>query len=347
MQFPGAAPPSVGVLFDSAFDRIDDLLALALLYGLDGKSEMRMSAVTVSRPDFAAAQFCDIVKRFYTGAAGGFGFGASFPVGLAADAQGKPQTKPLAVYPALLAKTTDDGAPLYKPAIENFLDTADPATVLRNALTASQPHNTIVIAGGPLTSLARLMELRGSKDLIALNVRYLAIAAGPWIAADANAAKAAQRVFDDWPTPIYACSVELGAAVRFPASSIDKDFAWSKAHPVADAYRAFASVSANGAPYDAPTSTMDAALYAIRPDKGYFKLSGPGLFRASAAGVEFTASAQGKHQLLMPDEAQTGAVVKALTELASAQPVVRARRGPRADAKTDPNADKTQPVKKQ
>jgi len=336
MQFPGAAPPSVGVLFDSAFDRIDDLLAMALLYGLDGKGEMRMTAVTVSRPDFAAAQFCDIVKRFYAGAGGFGGFGASFPVGLAAAAgQGKPPSKPLPVYPTLLAKTGDDGAPLYKPALESFIDTGDPATVLRNALTASQPHNTIIIAGGPLTSLARLLEMRGSKEMIALNVRHLAIAAGPWIGADA---KAAQRVFDDWPTPIYACSVELGAAVRFPASSIEKDFAWSKAHPVADAYRAFGAM-----PYDAPTSSMDASLYAVRPTTGYFKLSGPGLFRASAAGVEFTVSAQGKHQLLMPDEAQTGAVVKALTELASAQPVVRARRGP----KTDPNADKPQPIKKQ
>jgi purine nucleosidase len=339
MQFPGAAPPSVGVLFDSGFDRIDDLLALALLYGLDGKGEMRMSAVTVSRPDFAAAQFCEIVKRFYSGAAGGFGFGASFPVGLAAEEKGKPQAKALPAYSTLLAKTGEDGAPLYKPALESFIDTGDPATVLRNALTASLPHNTIVIAGGPLTSLAHLLEMRGSKELIALNVRHLAIAAGPWISSDV---KAAQRVFDDWPTPIYACSVELGAAVRFPASSIEKDFAWSKAHPVADAYRAFGTM-----PYDAPTPSMDAALYAVRPAAGYFKLSGPGQFRASAAGVEFTASAQGKHQLLMPDDAQTGAVVKALTELASAQPVVRARRGPRADAKADPNADKPQPVKKQ
>jgi hypothetical protein len=342
MQFPGAGPPSVGVLFDSGFDRIDDLLALALLYGLDGKGEMRMSAVTVSRPDFAAAQFCEIVKRFYSGAAGGFGFGASFPVGLAVEEKGKPPVKPLPAYSTLLAKTAEDGAPLYKPAIESFIDTGDPATVLRNALTASQPHNTIMIAGGPLTSLARLLEMRGSKEMIALNVRHLAIAAGPWIAADGYAGKAAQRVFDEWPTPIYACSVELGAAVRYPASSIEKDFAWSKAHPVADAYRAFGTM-----PYDAPTSTMDASLYAIRPDAGYFKLSGPGVFRASAAGVEFTASAQGKHQLLMPDDAKTGDVVKALTELASAKPVVRARRGPRADAKADPNADKPQPVKKQ
>jgi hypothetical protein len=170
--------------------------------------------------------------------------------------------------------------------------------------------------------------------MIALNVRYLAIAAGPWVAADL---KAAQFLFDDWPTPIYAASPELGAAVRFPASCIEKDFAWSKAHPVADAYRAFQPM-----PYDAPTSAMDASLYAIRPKAGYFKLSDPGVFRASATGVEWKPSAQGKHQLLLPDEAQTADVVKALTELASAQPVVRARRGPR----TDPNADKPQPIKK-
>jgi purine nucleosidase len=327
MQFPGGAPPALGVLFDSTFDRIDDLLALALLYGLDGKGEMRMTAFSVSRPDLAAAQFCDVVKRFYSGPAGGFG--ASFPVGLAAG-----QDKPLPAYAALFAKTGDDGKPLYKPALEGYNDSADPATVLRNALSASQPHNSIFVAAGPLTTLARLLALRDSKEMIALNVRCLAITAGPWIGADA---KAAQRVFDDWPTPIYACGAALGDAIRFPASSIEKDFAWSKAHPVADAYRAFQPM-----PYDAPTSAMDAALYAVRPKAGYFKLSEPGVFRASSTGIELTPSAQGKHQLLLPDETQTDTVVKALTELASAQPVVRARRGPR----TDPNADKAQPVKK-
>ena len=327
MQFPGAAPPSVGILYDSAFDTIDDLLALAVLYALDGKNEAHLTAFSVSRPDFAAAQFCDAVKRFYSGAPGGFG--ASFPIGLAAG-----QSKPLAVYTALLAKTGDDGKPVYKPALSDFNDTGDPATVLRNALSASQPHNSIMIAAGPLTTLARLLALRDSKEMIALNVRYLAIAAGPSIAADA---KAAQRVFDGWPTPIYACSAELGAAIRFPATSIEKDFAWSKAHPVADAYRAFQQM-----PYDAPTAAADAVLYATRPKAGYFKVSDPGVFHATASGMELTPSPQGKHQFLLPDEAQTATIVKALTELASAQPVVRARRGPR----TDPNADKPQPIKK-
>jgi hypothetical protein len=321
MQFPGVAPPSVGVLFDSGFDRIDDLLAVSLLYGLDGKGEMRVSVITVSRPDFAAAQFVDIVKRFYLGAPAALGgFGASFPVGLEAGS-----SKSLPVYPALLAKTSEDGKPRYKPVVESFIDTGDPATVMRNALSASQPHNSIVIAAGPLTNLASLLDLRGSKDLIALNIRHLAIAAGPWIAADM---KAAQRIFDEWPTPIYATTPDLGAAIRYPASSIEKDFAWSSAHPVADAYRAFGTM-----PYDAPTYAMDAALYAIRPDKSYFKLSAPGALRPSPAGVEFTPAAQGKHHLLTLDEAQSQAIIATFTELASAKPVVRARRGPRPDAK--------------
>jgi hypothetical protein len=331
MQFPGAAPPPLGALFDSAFNRIDDLLAMALLYGLDGKDEMRVSAVTVSSPDFAAAQFCEVVRRFYAGIVAGSGFAAAFPVGLAAG-----KAKPLPVFNALLTKAGNDGAPLYKSDIVSFTDTGDPATVLRNALSASRPANSIVIAGGPLTTLARLIDLSGTKDLIALNVRHLAIAAGPWIGADA---KAAQYVFDNWPTPIFASSPELGAKLRFPASSIEKDFAWSKAHPVADAYRAFAAM-----PYDAPTYSMDAALYAVRPTKGYFKLSGPGTFRAIAAGVEFTPAAQGKHQMLLPDDAQTATVIGVLTELASAKPVVHARRGPKAAAKDD---DKTEPIKKQ
>jgi hypothetical protein len=329
MQFPGAAPPPVGVLFDSAFDRIGDLLALSLLYGLDGKGEMRMTAISVSRPDFAAAQFCDIVKRFYLGTGG---FGASFPIGLAAG-----QAKPLPAFAALLAETGADGAPLYKPAIEKFDETADPATVLRNALTASQPHNTVVIAGGPLTTLANLIALRGARDMIALNVRHLAIAGGQLTAPDSNAAKAAQCVFDGWPTPIYASSAELSDALRFPAAAIEKDFVWSKAHPVADAYRAFGSM-----PYDAPTPTMDAALYAIRPKAGYFKLSDPGVFHASGSGVAFTPSAQGKHQLLLPDATQTAATLQAMIELASAQPVVRARRGPR----TAPKANTPPVIKK-
>ena len=66
------------------------------------------------------------------------------------------------VYAKLLAKKGEDDEPVYKPGLTRFLDTADPATVMRNALTASQPHNSIVVASGSLASIAGLLALRGS-----------------------------------------------------------------------------------------------------------------------------------------------------------------------------------------
>ncbi len=76
MQFGGGGTPPVGVLFDGAFDRIGDLLALAVLYGLQSKSEARVASISVNRPDLTAAQFCDALKSYYSGGGfGGFGGG--------------------------------------------------------------------------------------------------------------------------------------------------------------------------------------------------------------------------------------------------------------------------------
>lgn len=327
MQFGGGGVPPVGVLFDAAFDRPSDLLTLALLHGLEGKSEMRQAALAVNRPDLPAAQFCDAVKRFYT--PGGF-FGGVLPIGLT---DGKP--RPLPIYSALLAKKADDSAPLYKPAVTRLLDTADPATVFRNALTASQPKNSIIVASGSLATVARLVSLRGAKEVIAETVRYLVLA-DPKIADP----ESAQKFFADWPTPVYLCGAEIGDAIRFPAACVEKDFPMPDKNPVVDAYRAFGQM-----PYDAPTTSLDAALFAVRQSSNYFKLSEPGAFRVSSAGaIEHTPSADGRHRRLLLDETQKDAVIKALTELAVAPPRAGGgRRGARGAAAATPPP----PVKKQ
>src|ERR1700744_6411088 len=97
MQFGRGGIPPVGVLFDGAFDRFGDILALAVLYGLQSKGEARVTAISVNRPDLAAAQYCDVIKRYYTPGA----FGGGLPIG-AAD--GKQQ--PLPVYSKLLSQPT-------------------------------------------------------------------------------------------------------------------------------------------------------------------------------------------------------------------------------------------------
>src|ERR1039458_476426 len=82
---------------------------------------------------------------------------------------------------------------------------------------------------------------------------------------------AARHLFAEWPTAIALAPAELGDALPFPGASIDKDFAWSEAHPLEAAYRAYRPM-----PYDAPALAMAAALYAVRPQETYLKLSDPG-----------------------------------------------------------------------
>jgi inosine-uridine nucleoside N-ribohydrolase len=337
MQFFGGPQPPIAV-FDSAFDRIDDFLALALLFGTEGKNDVRLSAVSVSRPDFATAQFVEFIRRFYSGMPNGTGFAAAFPVGLP---EGKAAAPP-APLAAMLAQKGEDGASVFKPPIAHLYETGDPATVLRNALSASTPKGSIVVVSGPLTSVAQMLALRGMKETIALNVKHLAVAGGfaETSAKDrlARDAKAAQFVFAEWPTPIFLCGEDVGAAARYPGASIEKDFAYAKEHPVAEAYRAFGTM-----PYDAPTTGMDAALYAARPSNGFVQASEPGTLRMAAGGaLEFTPGA-GKHHRLTLNRDKAADLIAILTELASAKPTVRARRGPRAAADANGKA----PVKKQ
>jgi hypothetical protein len=113
--------------------------------------------------------------------------------------------------------------------------------------------------------------------------------------------------------------VEVGEALPFPGSSIEKDFAWSTAHPVVDAYRAFHAM-----PYDAPSWAMAAVLYAVHPQDNYFQLSDPGTITVLDDGrTRWTPAAGGKHRYLIADPAQKERVIHTYTEIASLKPAGR------------------------
>lgn len=303
MQFPGAAKPAVGIVFDSSFSRIDDMLALAMLHGFEGKDQARIAAVCVSSPDLRAAQFCDGLSHFYASATTGTAamFMRFTPIGMA---DGK-----LAGESPVFGKLTK---PSYTTSIKTIDDTADGATLIRNALTAQYDQNGAIVLSGPATDLAKLLDMYGCKDLIVHKVRLLCVLE----AGIDPAAAASRRVFADWPTPIVTVGRAIGEALPFPASSIETDFSYSAAHPVADAYRAWRPM-----PYDAPSSAMAAMLYAVHPNDGYFKLSGTGKTRS-----------------LMLDPDQKDKIVHTYIEMASAKPVPRKSRRP-ADDKKDEKKD--------
>lgn len=324
MQFGGGKPP-VGVVFDSDFgNRIDDALALAVLYGLDGKNECRVVSITISKPNLKAAEAAEVVGRFYSGAVSGAfnAVGRTLPIGLAMDGA-RPEDTP--ILDGILNAKTAEGKAKYEHGIRSVLDTAEPHPVIRNAFTAQHDQNCIVVLAGPATNLVKAMKLPGVKDWIDRKVRYLVVSGGdfrqaaqaePSILADVAAAR---ELFAEWPTQVVVAGNEVGAELPFPGESIEKDFAWSQAHPVVDAYRA-----AGRMPYDAPAFDLVAMLYAVRPGEGYFKLSDPGTVQVSDDGrTKFVASAQGRHRHLIFDPAQKEKTIRAYVELASAKPVVR------------------------
>jgi hypothetical protein len=319
MQFR-LSKPSAGVVFDADLgNTIDDALALALLYGLQGKSESRVVSVTVTKPSLQAAEFADTLVRFYTGEPGPFG--GVQPIGLALTGK-MPEATPMMT--AVLGKTTPDGKPAYARNISKLNDTADPIATLRNALSAQYDQNAMVVLAGPATNLAGLLDLPGAKELIAAKVKHLSIAIGAYPDGPVDAAvqadiPAAKKLLAEWPTPIVAAGSELGDALRFPAASLDTDFAWSPSHPLVDAYKA-----ARPMPYDAPGGALAAALQAVRPQENYFKLSDPGSLQVGNDGrTKFVPAAGGKHRYLILDPAQKDRVLQAFTELASTKPVPR------------------------
>jgi hypothetical protein len=344
----GSARPPIGIAFEGDFgQRIDAVLAVAMLNGLAAKTEARRIALSVSTPSLKAAQLADVIAGFYSGraaAAPGGGVGGN-PTGMIGMPENGAAAEDPAPLPAALLKTAPDGTPLYSSTIGRLLDTADNAVLIRNMLLAQFDGNAAIVLAGQATGLARLLNLFGAKPQVQAKVKHVVIAAGSFPAGEPDPTikkdvAAARALFADWPTPIVAVGTEVGTALPYPGASIEKDLAWAPAHPVADAYRAFKPM-----PYDAPAAALAAVLYAVQPEGGFFTLSEPGTITVLDDGrTQFTPAVDGRHQYLKVDPAQKERVVALYTALVSAPPAPRPGRGrgaapaaPAEAADLDPN----------
>lgn len=314
MQFRGQGKPSLGVIFDSDMgSRVETALALAVLYGLDGKNECRVVSISSSRTSLLSAAYCEVVGRYYAGAVSA-AFGATsrtLPVGLAAD--GKiPGETPLLTTP--LGRKNPDGSIVYQHGIEKLIDTAEPPGLIRNAFTAQHDQNAAVVLAGPPLNLLKVLSLPGTKELIAAKVKYL-ICSSPLAAKELEAA--------GWPSPIISVSPSVGSSVLFPASTLTKEFAEFPAHPVADALRVKSQ--------DSPTGELAAVLYAVRSTDKAFALSEP----------------VGNTRQLMLEPAEKERLLASYIELATAKPVVRQPRfrRPIVEEPKKPDAPKAEPSK--
>jgi hypothetical protein len=295
------------IVFDSSIEgSIGQVLALTLLLVYESKREARLTSLTLSRNNLRLAAFCDLMGRF---------LGA--PVSIGMFDKSAPGTTLPPMISAVLAKQAPDGKLAYTRAIERHNETADPEALIRNALSAQQDQNSVVVLSGPPTNLLGTLALPGNKQLIQKKVRTL-IVTGPFEDAASFA-----KLLSEWPSPIVFAGDEI--ALRFPAESIETDFKWAANHPLVDAYRAAGTM-----PYDAPSAALAAALYAAHPEESYFKLSDPGTMTLLASGgSQFRPSASGRHRQLILDATQMDRVVQTVrTVVSSRPPERRGARGP-------------------
>jgi len=305
----------VNIIFDTDMGNdVDDALALAMLHALQSRHEVNLLAVTITKDNKWAAPYVDLVDTFYGR--------PEIPIGTVRNGK-TPESNPMIQPPS--ERRRPDGTFVYPHRIVDGTGVPDAVALLRRTLAGQPDGSVVIVQVGFSTNLARLLDTKpdaaspqDGHNLVSRKVRLLSVMAGNFAdgKSEFNLAQdvpSAVKVFREWPTPIVVSGFEIGAAMPFPASRIEHDFAYVQNHPVADAYRSYMTM-----PYDRPTWDLTAVLYAVRPDDGYFSLSPPGTITVlTDGGTRFDPSAAGHHRYLVLTGEQRPRTLEAMIVLAS------------------------------
>ena len=278
---------------------MDDCLALAILHSFESRGDVRIAAVTITKDNPWAPRLASAINRFY-GRAG-------IPVGVVSNGKTKDD--------GYLKKTIEAGHYSYSDKTE------DAVAVLRRVLTAEADGSVVIVQVGFSTNLAHLLESPGGRDLVAKKVNRLVLMAGNFAGGEPEYnvkidIPAAQRLVRQWPTPMYWSGFEVGSTVKYPASSIVRDFGPPGTHPIADAYRLYMKM-----PYDRETWDLTAALYAVRPGDGYLTASEAGVVEVDDKGAtRFQKRAGGLHHVLSVNDIQRARLLEAFLWLCTQKP---------------------------
>jgi len=308
----------VRLIFDTDMGNdVDDALALAMIHALESRGEAKLLAVTVTKDNPWAAPYIDAVNTFY-------GRG-DIPIGVVKGGK-TPEDNGMIKVP--VDRRRADGTYVYPRDLTDGRAAPDAVEVLRRTLAAEEDGAVTMVQVGFSTNLARLLDSApdaysplGGRELVRRKVRLLSVMAGAFPEGDPEYnvkidLESARKLFAEWPTPIVASGVEIGASILYPAASIEQHYAYVPDHPVADAYRNYLPM-----PYDRPTWDLTSVLYAVRPDKGYFDLSQPGTIRVREDGRTYLEpSPEGLHRYLNVDDPQRTRVLDTFVALCSQAP---------------------------
>jgi hypothetical protein len=302
-----ASPSPVKIIFDTDVGNdVDDALALSVLHALQSRCECELLAVTITKPDELAGPFVDAMNTFY-GRPG-------IPIGYTHAKLVNDPSKFL-----LLAEAKDGEQPRYPHHLKRSSDAPEATALLRKILSQQPDQSLVLVQVGYFSNFAALLDTSGDaespltgRELVQQKVKLLSVMAGSFkpsghdleynVTQDLPATK---KLAKDWPTPVVWSGFEIGIAVPYPAMSI-----------AAEAYCLY-----NPPPHERPTWDLTSALYAVRPNRGYFSLSSPGRVTVEEDGfTRFTPAPEGRDRFLILNELQIARVKEALVELASQPP---------------------------
>lgn len=315
---PASRRASVPIIFDTDVGNdVDDVLALAVLHALQSRGECKILAVTITKPDELAGPFVDALNTFYGRPA--------IPIGFTHAQLTNEPSKFLK-----LADAVDDGHARYPHRLKKSSDAPEATRLLRRILAQQPDGSVVMVQVGYFSNFAALLDTGpdensklGGTELVRRKVKFLSVMAGSFkmkerfreynVTQDLSASK---KLAPKWPTPIVWSGFEIGIAVPFPATSIERDFSYVAHHPAAEAYCLY-----EPPPHERPTWDLTSALYAVLGDRKYFGLSEPGEVTVEPDGfTQFTPKTGGRDRYLTLDEKQIVRLKEALVQLASQPP---------------------------
>ena len=323
--FSSPAPnPPVKLIFDTDMGNdVDDALALAVIHALQNRNACELLAVTLTCPEPLAADYIAAVNTFY-GRPG-------IPIGVNPNS-------PSALHPTqrfleIMLRKNADGSPAF-PRNWDAAKAPHAVDLLRRILANAADASIVIIQVGFFTNLAALLDTKpdalsplNGRDLVAKKVRLLSIMAGNFSnATDAEKKRiefnirhdipAARKLADEWPAPIVWGGFEVGIAVRYPARSMNNDFAYVPSHPIREAYQSY-----NPTPHERPCWDLVSTLCAIWPDRPYYGRSPKGRVTVTPEGISnFVAQPDGRDCHLKVNATQIARLREVLSTLASEPP---------------------------
>ena len=322
----GATVEPVRLIYDTDMGNdIDDALALGVIHALQSLGECRLLAVTVSKDNFFAAAYCDLLNHFY-GRSG-------IPIGKVRNGP----TPEDGLYVRQVCEARDQGGLRYARSLKRPGDVEEASALLRRTLASQPDYSVTVIQVGFSTNLARLLDsppdryspLQG-RDLVNRKIRLLSMVAGsfgqpgPKGGREYNIYKdlpAARKLFGAWPTPIVVSGYEIGMSILYPGermrrSDMRRSDDGARRHPLRESYRLYVPSL-----HDRPTWDLTSVLYAVRPHRDDFRLSSPGEVILDPEGrTRFKRGGHGRHRHLKIDTRQAPRIRELLVDLVEHTP---------------------------